>query len=141
MLDAVSQLTHLITEKEKKSTSYETAKLDSLSDEKQQKIKKFVKDYVAKILRKMRDRKSKNHRHNEKPLSSGVPPRQTSGDTPNSNDSPEGLATIEVEIDGARMDVDGPVRLDTSLEADAGYDEAEEDPWDLDTPGMMSAKT
>lgn len=139
VLDAFSQLTHLIAEKEKKSSSYETAKLDSLSDEKQQKIKKFVKDYVAKILRRMRDKKSKNHRHDEKTLSSRGSPRQASSDTPNSNDSAEGLAALEIEVDGETMDVDGPEGLDTSMEVDAGDDDAEEDPWDLDKQGEMAA--
>ena len=37
------QLTHVIADKEKKSASYKEGKLDSLSDEKTVKIKKFAK--------------------------------------------------------------------------------------------------
>ncbi|KZT68078.1 hypothetical protein DAEQUDRAFT_766652 [Daedalea quercina L-15889] len=48
-----TQLTHIIAEKEKKSSSYREGRLDALSDEKVVKIKKFAKEYIAKILRKM----------------------------------------------------------------------------------------
>ncbi|CCM05915.1 uncharacterized protein FIBRA_08153 [Fibroporia radiculosa] len=46
-------LTHIIAEKEKKSSTYQEGKLDLLSDEKVIKIKKFAKEYIAKILRKL----------------------------------------------------------------------------------------
>lgn len=46
------KLTHLIAEKEKKSSSYEKSKYDSLSDEKSEKIKKFVKEYVNKLIKR-----------------------------------------------------------------------------------------
>ena len=42
------QLTHVIAEKEKKSTSYKEGKLDALSEEKVAKIKKFSKEYIHK---------------------------------------------------------------------------------------------
>lgn len=47
------QLTHIIAEKEKKSSSFKDNKMDSLSDEKVAKIKKFAKEYIAKVLRKL----------------------------------------------------------------------------------------
>ncbi|OBZ74746.1 Histone-lysine N-methyltransferase, H3 lysine-36 specific [Grifola frondosa] len=47
------ELTHTIAEKEKKSTSYKEGRLDALSDEKVTKIKKFAKEYIAKVLRKL----------------------------------------------------------------------------------------
>ena len=47
------QLTHVIAEKEKKSQSYKDGKLDALSEEKTSKIKKFSKEYIAKVLRKL----------------------------------------------------------------------------------------
>ncbi|TFY61091.1 hypothetical protein EVJ58_g4716 [Rhodofomes roseus] len=47
------ELTHIIAEKEKKSSSFREGRLDTLSDEKVVKIKKFAKEYIAKILRKM----------------------------------------------------------------------------------------
>jgi [histone H3]-lysine36 N-trimethyltransferase len=49
----VIQLTQIIADKEKKSSSYKENKLDSLSEEKTTKIKKFAKEYIAKIMRKL----------------------------------------------------------------------------------------
>ncbi|KAH7907254.1 hypothetical protein BJ138DRAFT_522413 [Hygrophoropsis aurantiaca] len=60
------ELTHVIAEKEKKSTSYKEGKLDALSDEKAAKIKKFSKEYIAKVLRKLEKSKRKpssSHSH------------------------------------------------------------------------------
>ncbi|KAK0189602.1 SET domain-containing protein [Armillaria mellea] len=51
------ELTHIIAEKEKKSHSYREGKLDALSDEKVAKIKKFAKEYIGKILRKLEKQK------------------------------------------------------------------------------------
>ncbi|EIW56542.1 SET domain-containing protein [Trametes versicolor FP-101664 SS1] len=42
-----------IAEKEKKSSSYKEGRLETLSEEKTTKIKKFAKEYIAKILRKL----------------------------------------------------------------------------------------
>ena len=75
----VSKLTHIIAEKEKKSSSYKNAKLDSLSEEKVTKIKKFAKDYIAKILRKL-DKSTHRPKH---PPSSAAPDAIVA-DTPNS---------------------------------------------------------
>ena len=46
-------MTQTIAEKEKKSASYKEGRLDTLSEEKTAKIKKFAKEYIAKILRKL----------------------------------------------------------------------------------------
>jgi hypothetical protein len=54
-----TQLTHIIAEKEKKSSSYREGRLDALSDEKVAKIKKFSKEYISKVLRKLEKSKSK----------------------------------------------------------------------------------
>ncbi|KAF9516701.1 hypothetical protein BS47DRAFT_1340595 [Hydnum rufescens UP504] len=56
------ELTHLITEKEKKSSSYQAGKIDSLSDEKRQKMKKFVHDYVKKVLKRLKAKSSSTER-------------------------------------------------------------------------------
>ena len=53
-----AQLTHIIAEKEKKSSSYKEGRLDALSDEKVAKIKKFAKEYISKVLRKLEKSKS-----------------------------------------------------------------------------------
>ncbi|KZT23009.1 SET domain-containing protein [Neolentinus lepideus HHB14362 ss-1] len=47
------ELTQLISEKEKKSNSYKEGKLDAFSEEKTAKIKKFAKEYIAKLMRKL----------------------------------------------------------------------------------------
>ncbi|KAI0830234.1 hypothetical protein BC628DRAFT_1313213 [Trametes gibbosa] len=47
------ELTQTIADKEKKSASYKEGRLETLSEEKTAKIKKFAKDYIAKILRKL----------------------------------------------------------------------------------------
>lgn len=63
----------MISEKEKKSQSYQSGKLDSLSDEKVVKIKKFAKDYIAKVLRKMEKSGEKRHASTSTPSLSGTP--------------------------------------------------------------------
>ncbi|KAI0070968.1 hypothetical protein K474DRAFT_1712871 [Panus rudis PR-1116 ss-1] len=61
------ELTQIIADKEKKSSSYKEGKLDSLSDEKVIKIKRFSKEYIAKVIRKMEKKgrlpSSSGHRH------------------------------------------------------------------------------
>jgi len=47
------QLTYLIVEKEKKSSSYKENKLEALSDEKVSKIKRFSREYITKLVRKL----------------------------------------------------------------------------------------
>lgn len=47
------ELTHIIAEKEKKSSSYRENKLEALSEEKQTKIKKFAREYIHKVLHRL----------------------------------------------------------------------------------------
>ena len=47
------QLTHIIAEKEKKSSSYKANVLEALSDEKTTKIKKFAREYIHKVLHRL----------------------------------------------------------------------------------------
>lgn len=47
-----------IAEKEKKSSSYSTSKLEKLSDDKQAKIKKYTKDFFAKAMHKIDKKKA-----------------------------------------------------------------------------------
>ncbi|KAH9061931.1 hypothetical protein EDB87DRAFT_1610315 [Lactarius vividus] len=47
------ELTHIIAEKEKKSSSYRENKLEALSEEKKTKIKKFAREYVHKVLHRL----------------------------------------------------------------------------------------
>ncbi|KAF8496200.1 hypothetical protein F5888DRAFT_1615065 [Russula emetica] len=47
------ELTHIIAEKEKKSSSYKDNNLDALSDEKKSKVKKFAREYIHKVLHRL----------------------------------------------------------------------------------------
>ncbi|KAF8515699.1 hypothetical protein BU17DRAFT_51508 [Hysterangium stoloniferum] len=125
------QLTHLIAEKEKKSSSYEKSKLDSLPDEKKDKIKKFVKDYIAKVLRKLKATKSKMNGHDAK--NGKHPPTEAkSANGSNENHSPENPAEDAVSIDGDELlpDENG---IAIEADGDMGDDDCvEEDPWEPD---------
>jgi hypothetical protein len=95
-------LTQLIADKEKKSTSYKEGKLDSLSDEKAAKIKKFAKEYIAKILRKLEKAGHKPKPPISSVSSSSVPASSTAVDTPNSAEGADtGVtgATVEDVMD------------------------------------------
>ncbi|EJT97159.1 SET domain-containing protein [Dacryopinax primogenitus] len=48
------ELTDRIVEKEKRSSNYKSARLDTLSEEKQAKMRKFVKAYLAKLRHRVR---------------------------------------------------------------------------------------
>lgn len=82
----------MLAEKEKKSASYPTLKLEALSEEKQMKIKKFTKEYTAKLLHKMKSRSSSSH--NGKPSSRPM-------ETPESDKTPP-----DADADPDCMDVD-----------------------------------
>lgn len=53
-------MTQTIADKEKKSSSYKENRLETLSDEKVAKIKKFAKEYITKLLRKLEKRQKSN---------------------------------------------------------------------------------
>lgn len=91
----------MIADKEKKSSSYREGKLDALSEEKIIKIKKFAKDYISKILRKMEKSGKKT-----KPTSilTTLPTPSTSTHTPNSNDG--GDASMILMSAEEAMDID-----------------------------------
>lgn len=50
-------MTAIISDKEKKSSSYKDGRLDTLSDEKKAKMKKFAKEYITKMMRKLDKRR------------------------------------------------------------------------------------
>ncbi|KDQ16923.1 hypothetical protein BOTBODRAFT_30310 [Botryobasidium botryosum FD-172 SS1] len=54
------ELTSIIVEKEKKSSSYQTLKLDKLGDDKKKKMKIFIKEYIDKVLKKIRQKKGQS---------------------------------------------------------------------------------
>lgn len=114
-------MTHLIADKEKKSASYKENRLEALSEEKVAKIKKFCKDYIAKLLRKL-EKSGKIHRHGSSSSKSNGHGHHatpsTSVNTPNSGDGDDG--------EGMEMSVEEA--MDLEADDDAGYNE--EDTYD-----------
>jgi len=77
------QLTEIIAEKEKKSSSYRENRLESLSDDKVIKIKKFSKEYIAKVVRKLEKSGKRPPLNTSSKLSSkGTQPTPSTSRTP-----------------------------------------------------------
>ena len=108
------QLTHVIAEKEKKSASYKEGKLDSLSDEKTVKIKKFAKEYIAKVLRKL-EKSGKRRKPTSTAASSSTPDSRGGND-----DSMLILSTVEDIMD---LDPDLDVGVDHGSDQEDHPDE------------------
>jgi len=91
------ELTQILADKEKKSSMYQSGKLDTLPEDKVQKIKKFCKEYIAKLLRKLEKKKSHggHHRGDNRPSSSSTPQTPSSSKLP-PTDTPE---DEDVELD------------------------------------------
>lgn len=125
---ALRQLTQIITDKEKKSSSYRDGKLDSLSEEKEGKIKKFAKEYIAKVLRKIEKSGRRPHGSASTRMSASASTANntpsTSMATPSSNDGSDsrthGNAMSVEEAMGIELHSD-------SEHADEDDDEDEED--------------
>ncbi|OCH90860.1 SET domain-containing protein [Obba rivulosa] len=95
------ELTQVIAEKEKKSSSYKEGRLDALSDEKVNKIKKFAKEYITKVLRKM---EKPGQRRKPSSGSGSVPTASTS--TPDdADDADDTLIVTNLSVDDV-MDLD-----------------------------------
>lgn len=105
----------MIVEKEKKSSSYREGKLDALSEEKIMKIKKFSKEYISKILRKM---EKSGKRPKPPSISTTLPTPSTSTHTPDSNDGGD-TSTVAMSVEEA-MDMD----------PDSGSDDDDDDEMD-----------
>lgn len=104
------QLTHIIAEKEKKSQTYQSGKLDALSDEKVAKIKKFSKDYIAKVLHRL-DKSKGSHRpaaSTSTPDFSRTPDTGGKDQGTNSDDIPEMSVNDALGFDDDDMDVEDP---------------------------------
>ncbi|KAJ6578858.1 histone methyltransferase [Mycena vulgaris] len=138
------ELTQLIADKEKKSSSYRDSKLEALSEEKVAKIKKFAKEYIAKVVRK-----AEKSGHKKRAPSSSASASVTQGtssaiDTPNSIDGVD-TVMIEMTVEEA-MDMDpaseseddegeGDVEMEIETE-DAGEPGADADAGPPATDGM-----
>ncbi|KAK7055447.1 histone methyltransferase [Favolaschia claudopus] len=109
------ELTQLIAAKEKKSESYKDNKLESLSDEKVAKIKKFSKEYISKVVRRAEKSGHKGHKHR--------PPSSTADATPSSAvDTPNSIDGVDTEM--MEMTVEEAMGMDpASGSEDEGEDE------------------
>lgn len=96
------ELTQVIAEKEKKSSSYREGNLDALTEEKISKIKKFAKEYIAKILRKL-EKSGKRDRPSSSSTIQTTP--STSMATPNSADGDVAMDVLPMSVEEA-MDMD-----------------------------------
>ncbi|KAJ7619409.1 histone methyltransferase [Roridomyces roridus] len=129
------ELTKLIAEKEKKSSSYQDNKLEALSDEKVAKIKKFSKEYIAKVVRK-----AEKSQHKQ-------PPQATTSAQDTTPNSIEGVDNVlnemtveeamdmdpasdsEGEDEDVEMEMDGPENLaDESPAPDSAVEQVASDP-------------
>jgi [histone H3]-lysine36 N-trimethyltransferase len=112
----MTQLTQIIADKEKKSSSYKEWKLDRLSDEKVAKIKKFAKEYIAKVLRKL---EKPGHRPRPSSSTATQATSSTSLDTPNSAEGVDGVtADMSMSVEEA---------MDMDPDSDSDGDEEEDD--------------
>ncbi|KAF5376048.1 hypothetical protein D9615_007664 [Tricholomella constricta] len=125
------ELTQIIADKEKKSSSYREGKLDKLSEEKIVKIKKFAKEYIAKVLRKL----EKSGGKRAQVSSSSTIMESTSSTlqyTPNSAD----VVMADMSIDGVNADSgsDGEGNVDDDDDDNGGEGSASRSPRALSSP-------
>ncbi|KAK0200857.1 hypothetical protein DFS33DRAFT_1265721 [Desarmillaria ectypa] len=127
------ELTHIITEKEKKSRSYRDGKLDALSDEKVAKIKKFAKEYIRKVLRKSEKRKRIDAVVEATPSGSADTPDSAGGDE--FVDIP---VTMEDAMDIADYESDDDDGPSIRLPGDGGEDG--KSPMEVDPPEILDPR-
>ncbi|KAH6904496.1 histone-lysine N-methyltransferase [Coprinopsis sp. MPI-PUGE-AT-0042] len=108
------ELTQVIADKEKKSSSYKEGRLESLSEEKTNKIKKFSKDYIAKILRKL-EKSGRFSSHSSNPTGGSS---STHTQTPNSMDGGD-MTNLPVD---STMSVEEAMDLDSDSDSELELD-------------------
>lgn len=112
----------MIADKEKKSSSYKESKLDALSDEKVVKIKKFAKEYIAKVLRKMEKSGEKRKGSSSSTTTATQATSSASNDTPNSHE--EG----DVVMEDMPTELDLPEEMDLGSDSDSDVGDEDEGP-------------
>lgn len=141
-------MTGLIAEKEKKSSSYKDDKLESLSDEKVAKIKKFSKDFITKLLRKLGDKgllnsgngRGRSNGSHRPSSSSMTPTNATASSSTHTPNSAEGVGDASVggemsmSVEEA-MDMDPDSDHDDELDAEGELDDEHPDQETFTTAG------
>jgi hypothetical protein len=162
------QLTQIISDKEKKSSVYKAGKLDSLSEEKSGKIKKFAKEYIAKVLRKVEKSKSRKPSasgsgsglgpSSRDPRTAGIPPPVDSANTSvagaSSSTPPDDLEdTSKIVMDDyesdnepldmpmGKLDDDDSMAVDLDLDADTPLDDSPASETPASEPPSKSGST
>ncbi|KAI0688016.1 hypothetical protein BC835DRAFT_1285649 [Cytidiella melzeri] len=96
------ELTTVIADKEKKSSSYKEGRLDSLSEEKKAKMKKFAKEYVAKIVRKLQKSKHKpSSSSSQQTLHASTSTTHSAHDQDSGSPIHDAADLMEVDVDAA----------------------------------------
>ena len=119
-----------------KSSSYKEGKLDALSDEKTAKIKKFAKEYIAKVIRKIKDKRKKKQQQQ----------RQQSASGSGSSSRRESLGNGDADADDLDADGEGEEMSAEALESmvaeaidlggDDDGDDQDDDGEDMDIDGQ-----
>ena len=117
-------MTHLIVEKEKSSSSYKENKLEALSDEKVSKIKRFSREYITKLVRKL-EKAGSSRKPGSKPSTSRRGHHATHTPSPSA-------ATPSSVHEDARLDV---MEMETSVEEVVDMDDDTDDDDDDDGGG------
>jgi len=123
-----SQLTQVIADKEKKSSSYREGRLDSLSDEKTVKIKKFSKEYIAKVLHKLEKsgkRRLRHGEHNGNGNISNTPSTSTTVQSPISHDDGD-VNMYDTGDTGMHMSVEEAMGMEPDEDGEGDYDDDED---------------
>ncbi|KAF8487420.1 hypothetical protein DFH94DRAFT_641821 [Russula ochroleuca] len=151
------ELTHIIAEKEKKSSSYKDNKLDSLSDEKKSKIKKFAREYINKVLHRLEKGKrrppdsdsgasaqSRRHHHfHADTTTSPLPPLSTpSVQEEEGGDVDMEMEEMEMSVEEAMdlsADEDDAVDVDVDVDADEDDEPTPVEPAESDTSTAVAS--
>ncbi|KAI9454239.1 hypothetical protein BJY52DRAFT_1122891 [Lactarius psammicola] len=131
------ELTHIIAEKEKKSSSYRENKLEALSEEKKTKIKKFARDYIHKVLHRL----ERGKRRPPDSAASATTAATTTPVTPNRADMPpphdddgeDENGEGGMEMDEMEMSVEEAMDLSPDEDEDGDEDD-EPTPVDVEPP-------
>jgi histone-lysine N-methyltransferase SETD2 len=107
----------VLVDKEKRGKSYTEGKLDSLSPEKQEKMKKFIKEYAHKILKKLKD-KGKLLSQLQRQPGVSTPDTPASASQPRSVDDDAAMVRDMFEPNQEDEDDDVDMEADSSQRAD-----------------------